>query len=266
MLRELGFRYSGLMGADERNSYRGYAQKTYAYYRKHGGLPGIIRNGWTWLLADSDRLTALSTFAIFLATAVAVCVGIAQWSVLRGQLTEMKSSSEQIERSIKASNRIADEAKAANALTGEASRPWIGALSVTVIPPITEMKASKINVSLSNAGKSPAYIVRVKCGSAILTASPTDPPYVLTAIQAAMGSKSIMVPGQQFVCPLNRQPISSQEAGKIRLSAGAYSFYIYGEVVYRDAATEIERTTHVCWLYNASVDAYVFCSTYNSAT
>jgi hypothetical protein len=276
---EFGFRYNNRFNEDifgtlsvdakpdecpKRNSYKEFVQKAYAYYRNHG-LIGIIRNGWTWLLADSDRLTALSTFAIFLATAVAVGVGIAQWRVLSGQLSEMKSSSEQVERSITASNRIADETKTANALTHESNRPWIGAVTVTVDPPIVAMKPAKINLTFSNAGKSPAQIIKIKCGANILDAFPTEPAYLFTAIQEAMGSKSIMVPGQQFSCPLNRPPLSSQEVGRIRLSAGSYGFYVYGEIVYRDTATEIEHVTHVCWLYNAGVDGYVFCSTYNSA-
>jgi hypothetical protein len=208
---------------------------------------------------------ALDIATVFLLFATALFTGLAWW-VFRDQLHEMQTSSEQIERSIKASNRIADEARSANALTGEANRPWIGAVSAVVIPPITELKNSKINVNFSNAGKSPAYIVRIKCGATILDASPIDPPYVLTPIQAAMGSKSIIVPGQQFGCPFSRPPISGQEAGRIKLSSGAYSFYIYGEIVYRDIATQTDRVTHVCWLYNASVDSYVFCSTYNSAS
>jgi hypothetical protein len=208
------------------------------------------------------RALDIATVALLFFTAL--FTGLAWW-IFRYQLHEMQSSSLQIERSITASNRIADEAKNANALTGEAGRAWIGAISALVVPPITEMKNSKINVNFSNAGKSPAYIIRIKCGAAILDAPPVDPPYALTSIQAAMGSKSIMVPGQQFGCPLNKPPISGQEAGKIRLSSGAYSFYVYGEVVYRDVAAETERVTHVCWFYNASVDAYVFCSTYNSA-
>lgn len=39
--------------------------------------------GWNWLLQKPERLTALSTLAIFVATAVAAVVGIAQWSALR---------------------------------------------------------------------------------------------------------------------------------------------------------------------------------------
>lgn len=41
-----------------------------------------LQNGWDWLLTKPERLTALSTFAIFLATATAVGIGIAQWRAL----------------------------------------------------------------------------------------------------------------------------------------------------------------------------------------
>jgi hypothetical protein len=218
------------------------------------------------------RRTANATWWIAAFTFVAVGVGISQAIIanrtlvaISGQLTEMQSSSAQVERSIAASNRIADESKTANALTGEASRPWLGAVTVTVAPPIFDMKPSTVTITLANSGKSPAFIVRAKCGATILAASPIDPPYNMTANQFEIGSKSIIVPGQQFSCPMHKQATPAQELGRIKLSAGSYSFYVYGEIIYRDVATQAEHTTHVCWLYNAGVDSYLFCSTYNSA-
>jgi enamine deaminase RidA (YjgF/YER057c/UK114 family) len=218
------------------------------------------------------RRTANATWWIAGFTLVSVGVGISQAIIanrtlvaISGQLAEMQSSSEQVERSIKASNRIADESKAANALTGEANRPWIGAVTVTVVPPIFDMKDSIVSVTLSNSGKSPAYVVQTRCAAGVQTVSPTNPQYPLNAIQTAIGSKSIVVPGQQFTCPLRKQAIPSQELARVKLSAGPYTFYIYGEIIYRDIATQSEHMTHVCWSYNASVDAYVFCPTYNSA-
>jgi hypothetical protein len=44
---------------------------------------GSLRKGWNWLLTKPERLTALSTLAIFLATAVAAGVGFVQWRTLR---------------------------------------------------------------------------------------------------------------------------------------------------------------------------------------
>jgi hypothetical protein len=63
-----------------------------------------LRKGWNWLLTKPERLTALSTLAIFLATVVAAGVGFVQWRTLRstdeairiqagimkGQLAEMQ--------------------------------------------------------------------------------------------------------------------------------------------------------------------------------
>lgn len=75
-------------------------------YKAKGRLGRIMmpitrrcNDGWIWLLEKPERLTALSTFAIFLATAVAVGVGIAQWTALRAtdekighQLKEMQQT------------------------------------------------------------------------------------------------------------------------------------------------------------------------------
>jgi hypothetical protein len=62
---------------NERDSAKPESSKAYEY------TLGKILRGWTWLLAKPERLTAISTFFIFLATAVAVGVGIAQWRALR---------------------------------------------------------------------------------------------------------------------------------------------------------------------------------------
>ncbi len=43
---------------------------------------GCVATMWNWLLDRPERLTALSTFAIFLATAAAVGIGLAQWKAL----------------------------------------------------------------------------------------------------------------------------------------------------------------------------------------
>jgi hypothetical protein len=66
----------------KRYDYKECAKRTYSYYVKYG-VTGIVSNGWNWLLNKPERLTALSTFAIFLATAALIGVGIAQWKTLK---------------------------------------------------------------------------------------------------------------------------------------------------------------------------------------
>ena len=176
----------------KRNNYKQKAEKTYAYYRSHGTF-GIIRNGWNWLLADSDRLTALSTFAIFLATAVAVGVGIAQWRALHStdqaihgqlaameaQLKEMKSSGEQTDALIKIYTRLADAtAKSADAATKqsensdrsliEAQRAWVGPQDANIENPVA-FAPLKITVSYNNTGRQPAPL-----NSGIVPKSPSQ--------------------------------------------------------------------------------------------
>jgi hypothetical protein len=67
---------------DKGRSYKDDAKRAYAHYKKYG-IFGSVGNFWRWLLKKPERLTALSTFAIFLATAVAIGVGVAQWRALR---------------------------------------------------------------------------------------------------------------------------------------------------------------------------------------
>src|ERR1700741_4920583 len=49
-----------------------------------------IQNWWGSLIGRPERLTAISTFAIFVATSVASVVGIAQCRVLSRTLNEMR--------------------------------------------------------------------------------------------------------------------------------------------------------------------------------
>jgi hypothetical protein len=70
--------------------YRNQAKKAYKYSKRLIWAAvakfGVwISRAWHWLVYgwEPERLTALSTFAIFLATTVAACVGIAQWNALK---------------------------------------------------------------------------------------------------------------------------------------------------------------------------------------
>jgi hypothetical protein len=84
---------------NEGSRYKQYAERTYAYYKERGVM-GIVDDGWQWLIGKPERLTALSTFAIFLATAVMVGVGLAQWTAIRGQLDIAKRALVAVERPI----------------------------------------------------------------------------------------------------------------------------------------------------------------------
>jgi hypothetical protein len=113
-----------------------YAQKAYAYYRQHG-LAGSFVCIWDWLLADSGRLTAFSTFFIFLATAVAAAVGFAQWRALH-------STDEKIGRQL--------------ALMESDQRAWVPlkiALGEGLTYDVSGWQAA-ITYRITNVGKSPA--------------------------------------------------------------------------------------------------------------
>ena len=115
----------------KRNNNKGYAERAYAYYKKYG-VAGAISNGLKWLTDRPERLTALSTFAIFLATAVMVGVGIAQWRAINGQLGIM-----------------ADD-----------QRPWISIKEEEISSPLTFHPVGgasiKTKFTIQNTGHAPA--------------------------------------------------------------------------------------------------------------
>jgi hypothetical protein len=87
------------------------AKRAYAYLKECG----LVGRG---LFEKPDRLTALSTFFIFLATAVAAGVGMAQWHAL-------SNTDEKLGRQVEAMNRQL-------ALLQIDQRPWISAPEIKV--------------------------------------------------------------------------------------------------------------------------------------
>src|SRR5258708_7135661 len=82
---------------NKRRSYKDYAKRAYSYYKKYGVF-GSVGNFWRWLLDRPERVTALSNFAMFLATAVAVGVGYAQWRELHDTDITLKETADATNR------------------------------------------------------------------------------------------------------------------------------------------------------------------------
>jgi hypothetical protein len=119
----------------KRNGYKKKAKKGYAYFKRYVlcGVPTV----WRWLLETPDRLTAISTFAIFLATAVMVGVGFAQWSALT-------STDERIGEQVKILQREL--------------RAWVAAIEVRPENGPIPWIPWRISIDYHNPGKTPLRI------------------------------------------------------------------------------------------------------------
>jgi hypothetical protein len=133
---------------------------------------GWLTAWWFWLLGRPERLTALSTFAIFLATAVAVAVGIAQWRVIKGQLVEMQEASH-----IAAGQLQVAQGQLTKIMSDERPAIYIDIpydISIYSWAHASE-GASFINLPyrLTNYGKRPAVITKSDCSPEIIDQVPS---------------------------------------------------------------------------------------------
>lgn len=127
----------------KRDNYKQKAKQTYGYFKERTCL------GWNWLIDRPERLTALSTFAIFLATAVAVGVGIAQWHALRSTDKATHIAAVAAKQS----------AEIANQTLHAAQRPWLSFEDVKIAGPLTFDEIGghlPIKFTVKNSGTSPA--------------------------------------------------------------------------------------------------------------
>jgi hypothetical protein len=129
------------------------------------------------------RINRYGVIGVWVAAAVAIIAVWAsyissrdQWGVMRDQLTEMQSSSEEVKQSIAATNRLADQARRAADIAEKTAerqlRAYVGVLDVTIecelcdspdannipktIPPDQWLKNS-VTMTIQNGGVTPAY-------------------------------------------------------------------------------------------------------------
>jgi hypothetical protein len=115
---------------------------------------GYCQLGWGWLRqrSNTDRIVATATVVIMLATIGGAVSTYLQWK-------ELRSSSEQVERNIMATNRIANASIEANQLNKATSvaniRAWLGPVdaNITASAVLTPLKGM---VSFNNTGHQPA--------------------------------------------------------------------------------------------------------------
>lgn len=215
---------------DEGGGDKNYARHTYAYYKKCG-IIGAIRNGWQWLLDKPERLTALSTFAIFLATAVAVVIGAAQWRAL-------KSTDAAIHRQL--------------SLIEADQRPWVG---------IQKFEFSKlepnesITVTFKNFGKSPALAWDAQLNRELSVAQDgTIPQGGLPKLP----EYAVLMPNQEFSV-VSKLPKERMTPAFVKtLIVGKTVIYAFGRTDYTDAQ-EHRRCTRICVAFDAAISKIGFC-------
>jgi hypothetical protein len=115
---------------------------------------GDVKFGWGWLRerTNTDRILATATVVIMIATIAGAASTYLQWK-------ELRSSSEQVERSIAATTKIANAGIEANQLNKATSvantRAWVGPTDANITPPILFAPLKGI-VIFSNTGHQPA--------------------------------------------------------------------------------------------------------------
>jgi hypothetical protein len=189
-------------------------------------------------------------------------IQLTKTQIANAQANAIKNSA-QIDRSIGASNRLADAGEKANGLAAEEERPWIGAVGTTATPPILEGKASRITLAFVNAGRRPARVFDLHGRSHIYTTFPDNPPWIISKGAPTIISHSVNVPGLPIQMQWPIEPLTAQEIEMVK--SGTARFYVYGKVDYVDIRTNEKHTTNACYFYIPIVDNFGSCPEYNDA-
>ncbi len=238
------------------------------------------------------------TAGIVLLTLGLVIVGVLQWRVMSGQLSEMRTGGtdthdlavaagkqadrtedlanrmkEQADRtrdladrmkdSVQQATRLASATEKANANVIENDRPWVGAAMRIDEPELG--KVPTVDVSMINTGKRPAKITLLEAQGNMFTAFPKEPPYSAKGIPSA----TILMPGFPVSNKYNvtEEPIT-QHTMDI-LSGDTPIFYEYVKVEYLDLRTGTPHYTHACWehLHKTKVlpSGFYSCAEYQDA-
>lgn len=219
-----------MCATDKSDRYYQKAKKAYAYYNKYG-FTGIFKDGWVWLLDKPERLTAISTFAIFLATAVAIGVGIAQWRVLNST----------------------DETLRETMIIGQ--RAYVSPREIDF--------TNKIGLTLQNTGATPANEIRVFSNwEPIAKGLRNDfcKTFVFPERNQCQGNKStaFLARNATFETGDLRCPVMMADNNKA--VAGTIDLVLYGRIRYQDVFKE-NRITTFC--YFLSSDGAMFCNCHN---
>jgi hypothetical protein len=238
--------------------------------QKNRNIFGKFVCGLKWFVRMLDRhdglVTAFGTLVIAVFTVVLALATIELKRLGEKQSSDMESSVAATRDAAIATSKAADAAVEANELARQANRPWLGAVSVVVVPSVTSGKPVTVTLNVTNAGKTAARIDSLVCASQIANGPPAEgTELTLDAARLVAASRSIVVPGQAVSCPFKVEALKPDEIGRIGLSYGSYGFYVLGLVHYTDLTTSASYRTEICYIFRPNVDAYASCPKYNTA-
>lgn len=243
------------MSSENRNvRYSEHVRRAYRYYKRYG-ICGTIRNGWRWLLDKPERLTALSTLAIFVATAGAAAVGFAQWTVLSGQLIEMRETSKQTDRLIVANEKLSNAAIAQAEAAAKSAKTAEDALKLTqaqlmayiaLVPPNvfnvnTDGTKAVIYAQFVNNGQTPARNVERSIGISLNFPSSDFSEAIVEPSLININAGAVTSVAERYL----PKPLTAEEFAAVK--EGDIKIYVFGKIAYESLGTR--RIENFCFAY-----------------
>ncbi|HVM81921.1 MAG TPA: hypothetical protein VMU06_23065 [Stellaceae bacterium] len=193
-----------------------------------------------WLLVVFNGLLALYTWRLYRATDALV--------------TAADQQSTDVKDAINAINRTAQATETANKLAEEAreisDRPWVGIEAIgwpfDLFSITQHHEVSKIEVTIKNWGKNPAFKVRGQFSGSIRGQNDDMPIAPAAAVNERYGHGALFPNGTARYWPFQNRPDLSAER-YAEIEAQTSFMWVVGRVDYVDAANENHFTTVVFW-------------------
>jgi hypothetical protein len=221
----------------KRQRYKQHAENAYSYCKNMVVLAFSFFWRWTsktwgWLVSgwEPERLTALSTFAIFLATAAVVGVGWAQWEALKRTDETTRESFTAVQRAfvfgkellVKYDTEVMSYWRFAILVTNSGNTPTKGMEYVTISDRATPLDPEEAFVT------TPKYVYGV-------------PP---SLIQRRSGD--LLGPHDEFVLIGSETGVPAGSIAK--MAEARENYYVRGVIHYRDVFKEtVEHITKFCF-------------------
>jgi hypothetical protein len=159
-------------------------------------------------------------------------------------VTEFGAMANANRKSADAASESSNTAKAALEIS---ERAYVGVTSAELDRDIAEGQDSKLNVTIANGGRTPAFSVHVRH---YYRWGPKDIQTKLTFGKLDVISTSILLPNVQLISASDKIPGPALLAPMIALlKAGAWVLVSYGDITYTDVVRKT-RLTRYCYLYD----------------
>jgi hypothetical protein len=177
----------------------------------------------------------LINFVLASSTLLIALISIFQWHAIHGQLRVMT----------------------------DADRPWVGAIRASA-QPIGPDKDGVARLTITNAGRSPARIIRFLAAQRVFYEFPKDPPYDALSTPWSP-STAILLPNGTTPATVEF-PFAHTDANTFQdILRNKAKFYIYGKVDYEDLRVNERHFTTICYYWTESKQniAFIHCPEYN---